>query len=342
MDTWKYIIQRLFHSIFVLIGLSILIFVIARLVPGDPARTALGPRAPQWSVDKLREEMHLDKPIYVQYFYWAEGALHGDLGESLVTRRDVSSDIKEFFPASLELALYTGILMGLAGIILGVIAGWNNNKWVDNVVRLISYIGIITPSFVFAIFFVLLFGYILGILPTMGRFPMTEIPPPTITGFLSIDALLSGNWGKFIQAQKHMIMPAVALAMGPLSQEARLTRSSIVSNIRKDYIASERSCGFPERVIMFKYLLKPSVTPTVSIFGLDFASIIGNAFVVELIFNWPGLSRYGMNAMLQKDLNAIVAVVMVYGILFMVVNLLVDIVNSFLDPRIRIEARTKG
>jgi len=342
MDIIKYILKRLFHFVFVLIGLSILIFIIARLMPGNPARAALGPRTPQWAIDRLVEEMHLDEPIYIQYYYWIRDALQGDLGLSLVTRRNVLADIKQFAPASLELALHSAIIIGIFGIVFGAVSGWYNNTWVDNSVRVLAYTGVITPSFVFAIFFMLLFSFVLGILPAIGRFPSDMDPPTHITGLYTLDSLLTGDFRKYLLSLKYILMPAAALAVGPLSQESRITRSSMVSNLKKDYIAAERSSGIPERVIMFKYLLKPSMIPTISIFGLDFAATIGNAFVVELIFNWPGLSRYGMDAMLQKDLNAIVAVVMVYGILFMVVNLLVDLVIGILDPRIRIEARSRG
>ncbi len=342
MDFVKYISRRLLHFVSVLIGLSILIFIIARLMPGNPARAALGPRAPQWAIDRLVEEMHLDEPIYVQYYYWIRNALQGDLGLSLVTRRNVLADIKQFAPASLELAFHAAIIIGIFGILFGAVSGWYNNTWVDNSVRGLAYTGVITPSFVFAIFFMLLFSFVLGILPAIGRFPFNIDPPTHITGLYTLDSLLTGNFEKYFMSLKYILMPATALAVGPLSQESRITRSSMVGNLKKDYIAAERSSGIPERVIMFKYLLKPSLIPTISIFGLDFAATIGNAFVVELIFNWPGLSRYGMDAMLQKDLNAIVAVVMVYGILFMIVNLIVDLVISFLDPRIRIEARSRG
>jgi len=332
----KFIIKRLAYSVFVLVGLSILMFAIARVVPGDPARMALGPRAPEWAVQRLRDEMHLEDPIYVQYYHWVKGAVHGDFGRSLVTRRSVASDIKEFFPASLELALYSGFFMGLMGIALGAVSGWYKNRWIDNAVRILSYIGIITPSFVFAIFFVLIFGHALQILPTIGRIPSSLTPPPRITGMITFDALVTGNLFLCLVGLKHLLLPAISLAMGPLSQEARITRTTMASNLDKDYVAAERSSGLAERTIMFKYLLKPSLIPTISIYALDFAAIIGNAFVVELIFNWPGLSRYGMNAMLQKDLNALVAVVMVYGILFMVVNIIVDLVVGLLDPRIRL------
>jgi len=334
----KFLGKRLALSLFVLFGLSILIFTISRILPGDPVRMALGSRAPQWAVDNLREQMHLNDPLYTQYYYWLAGAVRGDLGQSLFTRRAVIEDVREFLPATMELALFAGVIMAVFGILLGAVSGRYSNTWIDNSVRIFSYIGIVTPSFVFAILFLLLFGYVLNVLPTMGRLSPWIARPPVITGMVSLDALLSGNFAAFGDAIKHLLLPAVSLALGGMAQEARITRSTISDNLRKDYIASAKGFGVPERLVMFKYLLKPSLIPTVSILGLDFASLIGNAFLVELIFNWPGFSRYGIHAMLNKDLNAVSAVVMVLGVIFIIVNILVDLIVAWLDPRIRLGA----
>jgi len=333
-----FLLKRLGHSIFVLLGLSIFIFIIARVMPGDPARLALGPRAPQWAVEHLRESMYLDKPIYVQYIYWLRDALHGDFGESLVTRREVSRDIKEFLPATIELALFAGVLMAVLGILLGAISARYSNTWIDNVVRMGSYVGVVTPSFVFAVLFLLTFGYVLHILPGIGRLSAGVTKPPVITGMIIFDGLITGNFHAVGDTLWHLIMPGVALALGGMSQEARITRSSMSDNLQKDYIAAERAQGIPERVINLRYLLRPSLIPTVSILGLDFAALLANAFIVELIFNWPGMSRYGINAMLRKDLNAIIAVIMVMGVVFIIANIIVDLVISALDPRIRLGA----
>lgn len=336
MGIIKFIIKRLFYSIFVLIGFSILIFLFSRTIPGDPARLALGENAPEWVAERLREEMHLNDPIYKQYYYWIKGVMKGDLGISLTTQRNVMDDIKQFFPASLELALYAGILMIFLATLFGTISGWYNNTWIDNVFRVIAYLGIVTPSFVFAIFFVLIFSYFFEILPTIGRLSSGLAPPPYITGLITIDALITGNFKVLIDAIKHLVLPAFSLMMGPMAQIARIVRSSMVDNLQKDYIMAERSYGIHERVIMFKYLLKPSFIPGISIAGLSFANLIGNAFLIELIFNWPGLSRYGMNAMLKKDLNSVIAVTVVYALLFILLNIIVDIVVNGLDPRIEL------
>ncbi len=330
--------RRIFQSIFVLLGLSILIFIIARIMPGDPARVAVGARAPDWVVENLREQMHLNDPLPVQYGYWLRDALRGDFGISLFTRRNVAEDVREFLPASLELVFISGIIAGVAGISLGAISARFKDTWVDNLLRVFSYFGVVTPAFVFAILFLLLFGLALKWLPPIGRLSDGIPKPPMITGMITFDALLAGQFATFWDAFKHLLMPALALAMGALAQEARITRSSMADNLSKDYIAAERALGIPERVIMGRFLLKPSLIPTISVFALDFAAGLSNAFLVELIFNWPGLSRYGMNAMLRKDLNAISAVILILGITFTIANIIVDLVVGGLDPRIRLSA----
>jgi peptide/nickel transport system permease protein len=337
MKIGPFLLRRLLLSIFVLIGISILIFVIARIVPGDPARMALGPRAPQEVVDRLRKEMYLDKSIPEQYFYWIKGVLQGDFGKSLVTKRNVADDVRDFLPATLELAFLSAIFMVVFAIVLGVLAARYRDTWVDTLIRTLSYFGVAIPAFVVAVLFLLLFGYYWPVLPVIGRISTTGVvPPPTITGFMGLDSLFTGNFPAFWDSLKHLILPALALALGSIFQEARITRSAMVDNMNKDFLAAERGYGIPERVVMFKYLLKPSLIPTVSVMGLDIASLMSNAFLVELIFNWPGISRYGINAMLSKDLNAISAVIVVFGLIFVVVNIIVDLIVAFLDPRIRL------
>ncbi|MCL5951061.1 MAG: ABC transporter permease [Chloroflexi bacterium] len=338
MSMLNFLVRRIIYSFFVLLGLSIVIFIIARIMPGDPARMAVGARAPQWVVDQIREQMHLNDPLPVQYGYWLADAVHGDFGLSLVTQRPVTADIREFFPASLELVLVAGLLSALGGIGLGTLSARYKDTWVDNVVRLFSYAGVVTPSFVFAIFFVLIFAWELKWFPVIGRLSEQTPAPPVVTGLITVDSLLAGQFGTFLDALKHLVLPALALAMGAIAQEARITRATMADNLSKDYIAAERALGISEREVTGRFLLKPSLIPTVSILGLDIASTFSIAFLVELIFNWPGLARYGMQSMLNKDLNSISAVILVLGAVFVVVNIIVDIIVAQLDPRIRLSA----
>lgn len=335
----KYLVKKIGTYMLVLIGLSMLIFVISRVIPGDAARLALGPRTPEEVVQALRVEMNLDKPLVVQYGLWLKGVLQGDLGESLMTRRPVLNDLREFLPATIEIAAFSALLMIIIGTFLGILSTKYSNSFLDGFIRVLSYLGVVSPAFVWATIFILLFGFIWPILPTMGRLSIGLSAPPTITGMYTIDALIAGRPDVAWDAFRHIVLPAVALSLGGLSQAARITRSTMVENIEKDYILAEKAYGIPEKKILFKYLLKPSLIPTVTVLALDIAALFGNAFLVELMFNYPGMSKYGINAMLNKDLNAISAVVMVLGIIFITVNIVVDILIAFLDPRVKLMGR---
>ena len=339
--SWGFILRRIGYSVISIVGLSILIFVIARVLPGDPARLALGPRAPQSAVDALRQSMHLNDPIFVQYGYWIQGIFTGNWGISLFTQRNVLLDVQQFLPATIELILTAAVIDLVIAVPLGLIAGRYENSAVDNGVRLLSYLGIAIPSFVVAIMLQLSLGYGAHLFPIFGRLSQGATPPPTITGLYTVDSLLTGNFGDFGDALWHLILPAFALALGPIAQEARIMRSAVVENLRRDYTLSEISHGLPDSTISTKYLLKPSLIPTVTIYALDISAQIANAFLIELIFVWPGFSKYGLNAMLSKDLNAIVAVVLVAGVMFAIANILVDIVVGYLDPRIRLQGRSE-
>ena len=277
----------------------------------------------------------------MQYVYWLKDAVHGDFGESTQTKRDVSYDVSQFLPATLELIAFAAIIEIVFGLVLGGLSARYSGKWIDNLVRLLSYFGIASPSFVLGIVFMLIFSYYFPIQPAIGRISPGLIPPHTITGFYLIDSLLEGNLTAFADVFTHLIMPGTALALQGMASAARLTRSSMLENMNKDYVGSEIASGIPMRRIYSSYLLKPSATPTVSIIALDVASMLGNAFLVETIFSYPGISQYGIDAILKKDLNAIVAVVLVIGITFLVVNIVVDIIAAYLDPRIRYQRGDK-
>ncbi|MCR4404919.1 MAG: ABC transporter permease [Candidatus Acetothermia bacterium] len=335
----KYIALRLGQSIFVLFGLSLLIFFIARVVPGDPARVALGNLATEEQVQKLRAEMHLDRPFAVQYYYWLKSMLRGDLGKSLYTQRPVTTDLRQYIPATLELILFATLISLVFGQVTGVLAGYFRNSWFDNLSRLASYLGVATPSFVVAILLLFIFSQLLKLAPSVGRLPLMVKAPPTVTGFMIIDSLLAGRPDLTLLALKHLVLPAFSLAVIHIAQEGRITRSSLIENVQKDYIIAHEVHGIRPTKLVFKYLLKPSIIPTVTVMGLDFAFLMSNAFLVELVFFWPGFARYAVNAMLSKDLNAIVAVVLVIGVTFALVNLVVDTIITFLDPAIRIQRR---
>ncbi|MCP4315968.1 MAG: ABC transporter permease [Hyphomicrobiales bacterium] len=335
----RLLVKRLSISVIVLIGVSMLIFTIARVIPGDPARIALGPNATTEQVEKLRDKLHLDEPIYIQYGYFVRDFAKGDLGVSLYTNRPVTTDIAQFLPATLELVIVAGMFMIGLGIPLGIMSARFRGKAADNIIRVISLLGVSAPSFVWAVILMLLFAFFLPLFPIAGQISDTLPVPQRITGFLLVDSLLDGNFRAFFSALHHIILPAFALALSGIGQAARLTRSNMVETYDKPYIEMAQSFGFPARRIANRYAFRPSLIPSLTIIGLDFAAMLGNAFLVEAVYAWPGLSRYGVQVILRKDLNAIVGTVLVISATFLIVNIIVDLLIAYINPRIRLAER---
>ncbi|MEX0347027.1 MAG: ABC transporter permease [Rhizobiaceae bacterium] len=331
---FRLLAHRLGMSLIVLIGVSMLIFAIARIIPGDPARIALGPNATPEQVEKLRQALHLDENIIVQYGYFVTDLFRGDLGVSLYTNRPVTADIAQFLPATLELVIVAGIMMIGIGLPLGIISARYRGRWPDNTVRLVSLLGVSAPSFVWAVILMLLFAFFLPLFPIAGRIS-DSYTIEAVTGFLMIDTLLAGNFAAFSNAAWHIILPAFALAVSGIGQAARLTRANMVETYDKPYIEMARSYGFPDRRIANRFAFRPSLIPSLTIIGLDFAAMLGNAFLVEAVFAWPGLSRYGVAVILRKDLNAIVGTVLIISATFLIMNIIVDLLIAFINPRIR-------
>jgi peptide/nickel transport system permease protein len=330
--------KRLGTSLVVLVGVSMLIFAIARVIPGDPARIALGPNATAEQITALRGKLHLDRSLPEQYGYFVNDLLHGDLGVSLYTNRPVTSDIAQFLPATLELIFVSGLMMVCLGLPLGVLSARYRNSWADNLIRLVSLLGVSAPAFVWAVILMLIFAYFIPLFPIAGRISDTMTIQP-VTNFLFIDTLLAGNFRAFGNALWHVLLPAFALALSGIGQAARLTRSNMVETYAKPYIEMARSYGFPEKRIANRYAFRPSLIPSLTIIGLDFAAMLGNAFLVEAVFAWPGLSRYGVAVILRKDLNAIVGTVLIISAMFLIVNVVVDLMIAFINPRIRLSQR---
>jgi peptide/nickel transport system permease protein len=333
---FEYIARRLARSVVVLLGLSIIIFAIARIVPGDPARIVLGPLATTDQVVQLRHTMGFDRPLVVQYARYMGSLLTGDLGQSILTQRSVNEDIGDAFPATFELMLSSLLLVLLVAIPGGALAARYRGSWLDVGSRLMSLLGVVTPSFVIAICLQILAGYELQVLPIGGRLDPNVAFNATATGFMTIDTLLAGRPDLFGDALLHLILPTLALAAATAGQIMRITRSSMIDISRRDYVETARAFGVPDRVVIFKYMLKPAIVPTLTILGLEFASLLGNAFVVEMVFGLPGIASYGVRAILHKDLNALMGVVMSTGLFFVVINLVVDMAVAIVDPRIRL------
>ncbi|TCQ08783.1 peptide/nickel transport system permease protein [Rhizobium sp. PP-F2F-G36] len=339
MEFLLFLLRRVAWSLLVLFGLSVVIFIIARAMPGDPVRLALGPRASVEQVEQLRETLGFNQPLIQQYGIYVAGLARGNLGRSLLTEQPVANDIRQTFAATFELVLSTITIAFVLGVPLGVAAARHKDRWPDNVVRIIAIFSAVTPSFFLALLLQILAGYVLHILPTTGRLPPGLAFSADMTGLITIDALLHGRLDVFLEALRYLLLPSIALAAATMGQIARITRSSMIDVSSQDYAEAGRAFGIPERVRVFKYMLRPSFVPPLTILGLEFASLIGNAFVVELVFSWPGMAAYGVRTILQKDLNAIMGVVIVSGVFFVLANLVIDVLTGIVDPRIRIRGR---
>ena len=331
---------RIVGGIFVLLGVSVLIFLLARVIPGDPARLALGPAAPPAQVEALREQLGLNEPVVVQYFHYIRQAFVGDFGISLYTNRPVIVDLRDTFPATLELVLVAMLFVAGAVVPLGALSAMHRHSWTDRVIKTLSIFAVTTPTFVWAVLFMLIFGFWLELFPIAGRLSEWLLPPTRITGLYVVDAALTGSWGHLVDALHHLILPAFALSLPALGQTARITRTSMDETHSRPYIDFARSYGISKSKISFKYALRPGSLPALTIIGLEVVALLGNAFLVETVFMWPGLARYGVDTILYKDLNGMMATILVMTVFFVIVNAFIDILATFVDPRIRFGART--
>ena len=332
----RYILRRSIAAVITLFGVSILIFFLARVMPGDPAMIALGETATLEQVAHYRERLGLNEPLLVQYRVYVTSVIRGDLGDSLYTRNAVLDDLAKTFPATLELILFSTVLMISIGIPLGVLAGRFRDGFFDNFTRVFSLLGVVTPSFVWALFLLLAFAFYLDVLPVMGRLSEGVEPPAFVTGLYLFDSLAAGDLATFRDALAHIVMPGTALAMASIGQTTRMTRANVGETFDKSYIEFARAYGFNEFRTAAVYALRPALIPVLTIMGLDIAIKFGSAFLVETVFSWPGMARYGVRVILFKDLNAIVGTVTIIGFFFIAINLIVDIIVSFVDPRIRL------
>jgi len=327
--------HRLIASIVVLAGVSMLMFAVARVIPGDPARIALGPNATEAQVKALRHERHLDEPIPVQYWEYVRELAHGNLGNSLYSNRPVAVDIAQYLPATLELVFAAGLMMTIIGLPAGVLSARYRGRWGDHIGRLAAIIGVSTPAFVWGVILQLVFAYFWRLFPIEGRLTASLTPPPPVTGFIIIDSIFAGDAAALLDALHHLALPALALAMAGIGQTSRLTRASMVETYHKPFIEMAHAYGFRESRIARRYALRPSLVPVLTILGLDLAALLGNAFLVESVFGWPGLSRYGVEVILHKDLDAIVGTVLIIATGFLLANIAVDLLVAVVNPRIR-------
>ncbi len=333
MQIKDYIIRRLMILPFLILGTSIIVFALTR-IGGSPIGIYLSHEMNPAEVQEMKERFHLDKPVPIQYFYWIKGVFQGDLGWSGVASAPVVDVFPKKFAATMELAIAAGIVAVSLGIAMGTFAGARRNKLSDHIIRVVSVSGASMPLFWFAILLLIVFWVWLGWFPIGRSDPNLFEAIPHPTGFYTIDALLAGNFAAFRDAVWHLIMPAVALGYGATAIIARMMRSSLIEELQEDYVDAAKAKGLAKRVVLKKHARRNALIPTVTVIGLTFGFLLQGTVVAEIIFRWPGLGRWMASAVLRGDQATIMTYVMFTSILFLIVNLVVDIIYANLDRRV--------
>jgi peptide/nickel transport system permease protein len=335
----RFVVRRLALAALVVVGVVVLTFVIARVVPGDPAATWAGPRARAEQIQRAREQLGLDRPLPVQIVRYLGGVATGDWGLSLRTRRPVLEDIARRAPASIELVTTAMVLAMAVGVPLGLVAARWKGRAPDVLSRVGAVLGVSMPSFWLAIVLQLVFFQWLHVLPVAGSYDADldySSPLRSVTNMPMVDALLTGNWQVLTSALLHVVLPAVVIAAYPAGVITRMVRASVLDTIGEDHIRMVRALGFTERSIFGRFALRHAWSPVIAVLALVFAYALVNTFLVEAIFNRPGLGSYAADAISALDTPAIVGVTLFVALVYVFGNLIVDVVQALIDPRIRL------
>jgi len=334
MKLRDYVLIRVLLSIPMILILLSVVFLILRVIPGDPVVAILGPKAPPEQVEELREKLGLNDPIYVQYFKYLGGLIRGNLGESILTGRSVSEEILERFPATLELSIVSMTIASLLGVFLGVESSRRRNSPVDVSIRVYSLAIYSIPIFWLGLMFQLIFGKYLGVLPISGRIsPLME--PERITGLYLVDSILELNLRAFLDSIEHLILPSLTLGLVLSGVVVRMTRANMLEVLEKDFILASRARGVVERRVIYKDALKNALIPVITMMGLQFALLMGGAVLTETTFSWPGIGSYLIMRIGYRDFSAVQGAIVFYAILVASISVLVDIICAYIDPRVR-------
>jgi peptide/nickel transport system permease protein len=332
----RYILSRLGLTLVMALLATLVIFLIANSLPGDPVLAQLGDVAASNKefVAEWRAKWGLDLPLWHRFALFLYGVFHGDLGVSISSQRPVLQDISQFAPATLELATVSFILSLLIGIPLGILAAVKRDSWIDHLARFVSLIGVSSPTFWLAFIMLALFYGGLEIAPGPGRIDAIAFPPPDVTGLLLIDTLLAGDFDAFRDVVAHLILPSTVLAAATLGLITRTTRASMLDCIQQDYVRVAKAKGLKPRSIIFGHVLPNALIPVVTLGGLAYANLLTGAVMTETIFSWPGLGRYTFRSAATLDFPAIMGITMIVALVYLLVNLMIDISYALLDPRV--------
>ena len=330
----QYIARRLLALIPVLLGVSILVFSLIRMIPGDPVTVMLGERARPADIERVREEMGFNRPIYIQYIEWMRRILRGDLGISIINRTPVMDELRQRLPATIEIVIASMLIGVTIGVSIGIISALRRNSWIDVLSMFGALIGVSMPIYWLALVLIYALAVNRSIFPPSARLD-ADLTVVRHTGFMLVDTLISGNPRLFLNAVWHLILPATVLSTTIMPILARLTRSSMLEVLRQDYVRTARAKGLQERAVVFGHALKNALLPVVTVIGLQLGSLLGGALLTETIFSWPGMGLWTYRAILSRDYPIVQGAVLVSATIYVFVNLIVDISYAYLDPRIR-------
>lgn len=332
--------MRCVQSIPVVIGVVIISFLLTRALPGDPAVYFAGITADEASIEQTRVAMGLDKPLAQQFIVYTINLLHGDFGQSLTSGQPVATDLINRLPASLELTLTALALACIIAIPLGVLAATHPGTWVDHLCRIVVTAGVSLPTFFTGILLIYIFYYLLGIAPSpLGRLDFIYLEPEHVTGFYLIDAVFAGDWETWRGALKQLILPAATLALFTLAPIARMTRASLLATLSADFIRTARAAGLNNRKVLYGYAFRNAMLPVVTTLGMVFSFALGANVLVEKVFAWPGIGSYAVEALVVSDYAAVQGFVLAMALLFVLLNLLIDLAYTVIDPRIAFSSK---
>jgi peptide/nickel transport system permease protein len=333
-----YALRRVGTSLLLVVGVTLVTFILTNLVPGDPVAAALGQRAAEdpTIVANFRAQYGLDQPLVVQYFTYLANLLHGNLGMSTTTHNEVTSDLASALPATLEIAIGAIVLSVIIGVVLGTVAAYRRGKASDHVLRVVSLAGLSVPTFWLALVLYYLFYFKLHIAPGSGRLSSDFTTPPTVTGMYTVDALFAGQLDTFLDAVSHLFLPVLVLTLYTVGLLTRFVRTAVLEILDQDYVRAARAKGLPTRTIVWNYVLRGASIPVLTVVGLVFGSLLSGTVLVEAIFSWPGIGSYAYRAASHLDLPGIMGVGLLIGVMYLLVNLAVDLLYGILDPRVRL------
>lgn len=331
---FAYSVRRIFSLVPVLLGLSLIVFFMIRAIPGDPAQVILGQLATKQAIADLTKQLGLDQPWYIQYFNYLGGLVTGDLGQSLRTKSEINNEIWPYLAATMELSFVAMMVAIIIGVNAGIISAWFQNSWFDYIAMVLALIGVSMPIFWLGLMEQWMFAINLDWLPTSGREEVRN-PVDALTNFYIIDTLIQGRTDQFFEVLKHLVLPAMALATIPMAIIARITRSTMLEVMRSDYIRTARAKGLRMFWVVYKHSLKNAVIPVLTIIGLQTGLLLGGAILTETIFSWPGIGRYIYEAINYRDYPVIQSGILIIALLFVLINLVVDLMYAAIDPRIK-------